>query len=328
MISGTLPCPSSAIKKGRAGEPGSAEAAVADSAPSPPEGSALRRSGDAAVSRVRAARGAAGSAALRAGGCAFTSEDVPAGGGASAYRSCAGTAVGATASRAGALFLLSRGEATAPDSRTSAWRWPFCRSTGIGASRAVAIRADSRWIMTRDPTIVARIATANAEAHFRLIPKTTPNGGRRGLTAWSLRRIRAGRSGGGGEVVLARKSESAASNSRTAFRHSAQWARWDSKCARSPGIRSPSWRRERKPARRAGWALLFFISSDLSGFYEGAQEGLQLSSSSRDSRFDGPDGQFERCRDLLVAPFLQVSQHDGHPELGRQELQRFGHVAS
>src|SRR6202022_2469253 len=55
------------------------------------------------------------------------------------------------------------------------------------------------------------------------------------------------------------------------------------------------------------------------------QDRLELSPPPRDSRFHRADGDLERKRDLLVAPFFQISQNDRHAELRRQELQRLGH---
>src|SRR5437867_2092421 len=82
----------------------------------------------------------------------------------------------------------------------------------------------------------------------------------RGVEAWSLRRILAERSDGGAEVLVARKSERAFSNSEAVRRHSPQWARCDSNCARSPAVKSPSCRRDRKSGERAGWLESFFMS--------------------------------------------------------------------
>jgi hypothetical protein len=94
--------------------------------------------------------------------------------------------------------------------------------------------------MTAEPMITAMSAVEKAAAHLRLIPKTTPNGGRRRVVDSSPRRMRAARSADGGDVLLARKSESAVSNSDAAARQSAQWARCDSKWARSEAVSSPS----------------------------------------------------------------------------------------
>src|SRR5204862_7941432 len=91
-----------------------------------------------------------------------------------------------------------------------------CRTTGIGVSRIAALRIRSRWSTTAEPMITAMSAVENAAAHLRLIPKTTPNGGRRRVVAPRPRRMRAARSAAGGDVVLARQSESAVPNSDAA----------------------------------------------------------------------------------------------------------------
>ena len=60
----------------------------------------------------------------------------------------------------------------------------------------------------------------------------------------------------------------------------------------------------------------------------GREDFLELAPAARDARLDGPDRELERHRDLLVAPFLDVAEHDRHPEIGRQEPQGFGNDAA